>query len=62
MLLTQAFRHASPPLLAPFGYGQIVFAGLLGLLLFKHAPDQVGLLGIAIIVGSGLFMAYAQKR
>ncbi|MDE3735224.1 MULTISPECIES: DMT family transporter [Pseudomonas] len=62
MLLTQAFRHASPPLLAPFGYGQIVFAGLLGLLLFNHAPDQVGLLGIAIIVGSGLFMAYAQKR
>ncbi|MDH4873822.1 DMT family transporter [Pseudomonas sp. BN515] len=62
MLLTQAFRHASPPLLAPFGYGQIVFAGLLGLLLFNHAPDQIGLLGIAIIVGSGLFMAYAQKR
>lgn len=62
MLLTQAFRHASPPLLAPFGYGQIVFAGLLGLLLFNHAPDQIGLLGIGIIVGSGLFMAYAQKR
>ena len=31
LLLTHAFRHAAPALLAPFGYVQIVFAGLLGL-------------------------------
>jgi hypothetical protein len=30
LLLTQAFRHAAPALLAPFSYCQIVFAGLLG--------------------------------
>lgn len=62
MLLTQAFRYASPALLAPFSYGQIVFAGLLGYLLFDHAPDAIGVVGIAIIVGSGLFTAYAQRR
>ncbi len=36
LLLTHAFRHAAPALLAPFGYVQIVFAGLLGLLVFQH--------------------------
>ncbi|WP_374981484.1 DMT family transporter [Pseudomonas solani] len=62
VLLTQAFRHASPALLAPFSYGQIVFAGLLGFLLFGHAPDAIGIAGILVIVGSGLFTAYAQRR
>ncbi|SDQ00554.1 hypothetical protein SAMN05216213_112121 [Ectopseudomonas guguanensis] len=36
LLLTHAFRYAAPALLAPFGYVQIVFAGLLGLLVFQH--------------------------
>ena len=36
LLLTQAFRHAPPATLAPFSYGQIIFAGLLGLLVFGH--------------------------
>lgn len=39
LLLTQAFRHAPPATLAPFSYGQIIFAGLLGLLVFGHVPD-----------------------
>ena len=40
MLLTQAFRHAAPAMLAPFSYGQILFAGLFGYLIFDHTPDQ----------------------
>ncbi|MGH8466773.1 MAG: DMT family transporter, partial [Pseudomonas sp.] len=34
LFLTQAFRHAPPAMLAPFSYCQIVFAGILGLVLF----------------------------
>lgn len=39
MLLTQAFRHAAPAMLAPFSYGQIIFAGMFGYLIFDHSPD-----------------------
>ena len=49
MLLTQAFRHAAPAMLAPFSYGQILFAGLFGYLIFDHTPDQYALVGIAVI-------------
>ncbi len=62
LFLTQAFRHAPPALLAPFGYGQIVFAGLLGALLFGHVPDLAGLAGIALICLSGLAAAWQQRR
>ncbi|OWJ96188.1 EamA family transporter [Pseudomonas sp. A46] len=62
LLLTQAFRHAAPALLAPFGYCQIVFAGLLGFLVFSHTPEASTLAGIAIICLSGLGAAWMQRK
>lgn len=62
LFLTQAFRLAAPALLAPFGYCQIVFAGLLGWLLFGHAPSLITQLGIAVICLSGLAAAWQQRR
>jgi drug/metabolite transporter (DMT)-like permease len=62
LFLTQAFRLAAPALLAPFGYCQIVFAGLLGFLLFAHSPDATTLAGISIICLSGLAAAWLQRR
>lgn len=61
LLLTQAFRLAAPALLAPFSYCQIVFAGLLGLLIFGQVPDIASLVGIAIICLSGLGAAWLQR-
>lgn len=61
LFLTQAFRHAAPALLAPFGYGQIVFAGLLGFVVFSHTPDSVALVGILLICLSGLAAAWRQR-
>ncbi|MEN5093422.1 DMT family transporter [Pseudomonas protegens] len=62
MLLTQAFRHAAPAMLAPFSYGQILFAGLYGYLIFGHTPDSYGLIGIAVICLSGLAVAWTQRK
>lgn len=62
MLLTQAFRHAAPAMLAPFSYGQILFAGLYGYLIFDHTPDRYGLIGIAVICLSGLAVAWTQRK
>jgi drug/metabolite transporter (DMT)-like permease len=62
LFLTQAFRHAAPALLAPFSYCQIVFAGLLGWLLFSHTPTLTTIVGIAIICCSGLAAAWQQSR
>ncbi|WP_339510224.1 DMT family transporter [Pseudomonas sp. RL_15y_Pfl2_60] len=62
LFLTQAFRRAPPALLAPFGYCQIVFAGLLGFLVFSHVPDLSTLIGIVVICMSGLAAAWQQRR
>lgn len=62
LFLTQAFRLAAPALLAPFGYCQIVFAGLLGWVVFDHTPGVAALVGIAVICLSGLAAAWQQRR
>ncbi len=62
LVLTQAFRYASAASLAPFTYGQIVFAGIVGFIAFGHIPDVEAIAGMTVIIASGLCMAYMQSR
>jgi len=62
LLLTNAFRFASAAALAPFTYSQIIFAGVVGLIAFGHTPDTGAIAGMAIIIASGLVMAWVQGR
>ena len=61
LLFILAYRLAPASVLAPFGYVEIVSAVLLGYLIFAEIPDGMKWFGMAIIVGSGLFI-YARER
>ena len=61
-LYTAAFRFAPASLLAPLNYAQLIWAGLLGWLVFGHMPDAVSLLGMAIVAGSGVAVALKTRR
>ncbi len=61
-LMTSAFRHAPASMLSPFMYVQIVWATLLGWQLFGQVPDGMSVLGMAIIVGSGLTIVLGERR
>lgn len=47
---------------APFRYTALVWALILGLLAFNDWPDAITLLGAAIIVASGLFTFYRERK
>ncbi len=47
---------------APFRYTALIWALLLGWLVFGHWPDPLTLLGGAIVVASGLFTLYREAR
>ncbi len=59
-LLAQAYRIAEATLLAPFEYTALLFAVLWGVLWWGDWPDATAFLGIALIVGSGLFVFYRE--
>lgn len=52
-LFTAAHRHTPASTLAPMQYTQIIWASLLGWLVFNHAPDALGILGMTIVAISG---------
>jgi drug/metabolite transporter (DMT)-like permease len=51
-----AFRAAEAGLLAPFKYSTILWSLLLGFALWGYVPTFSMLCGIAVVVGSGLFI------
>ena len=61
-LFTAAYRHAPASMLAPMSYLQLLWAGLLGWLVFGHVPDALSLCGMAVIAGSGLAIAVKSRR
>ena len=62
LVVVKAFQRAPASLLAPFQYLEIVSAALLGYLVFSEFPDPSKLLGIAIIVASGLFIVWRERQ
>ena len=58
LALSHAYRRAPVSLVAPFEYTALVWAVLLDLFLFGLPPDQITFAGSAIIVSSGLLIAY----
>jgi drug/metabolite transporter (DMT)-like permease len=60
--LVRAFELAPAGFVSPFTYGQILGATLLSYLVFGQLPDTWTWLGVAIIVASGLFIFYRERR
>jgi len=57
-----AYRTAEAAVVAPMQYSQILWATLYGWLLFSEMPDGATLLGITVIVGSGLYILWRETR
>ena len=60
-ILIRAFDFAPATLLAPFVYTQLLWTMLVGFLVFGDFPDGVSLVGMAIIVGAGLYLVGRQR-
>jgi drug/metabolite transporter (DMT)-like permease len=54
LLMTDAYRSGETTLIAPFEYGAIIHATLLGALLWGEVPDIWTFAGIAILIAAGL--------
>jgi drug/metabolite transporter (DMT)-like permease len=62
ILSVYAYRAAPASVLAPLQYFEIISATLFGWLVFGDFPDPVKWLGISIIIGSGLYIIWRERR
>jgi drug/metabolite transporter (DMT)-like permease len=56
-----AIRMAPLSAVAPFSYVQSVTAIILGYVVFSELPDQWAILGMAVIVGAGLYLLRRER-
>ena len=59
--IASAFRIAPYSVVSPFNYLQMIWALIFGYLIFNEVPDAAMLVGAAMIIGSGLYLIYAEK-
>jgi drug/metabolite transporter (DMT)-like permease len=60
--LTRAMRMGEIGFVAPFRYTRLVFALILAVVVFEERPDNLTLLGGAVIVASGLYSLRRQSK
>lgn len=61
LLSVAVMRVGDVSFIAPFRYTGLLWALILGWLVFGDWPDAVTMIGAAIVVGSGLFMLYRER-
>jgi drug/metabolite transporter (DMT)-like permease len=57
-----SLRSGEVAAVAPFRYAGIVWAILIGLLIWNQLPDAVSLAGISILVSAGLYTLYREQK
>jgi drug/metabolite transporter (DMT)-like permease len=62
LLIAQAYRLGDAALIAPFEYIAMPFAIFWGVVMFHTWPDLIAWLGIALIIGAGLYTMWRETR
>lgn len=59
--ITEAMRSGDISAVAPFRYSRLVFALIIGTLIFAERPDNLTLFGAALIIASGIYAFYRER-
>jgi drug/metabolite transporter (DMT)-like permease len=60
--LISGHKLAPAAVLSPFVYTQLIWVVILGYLVFDHVPNQWTMAGAAIVIGSGLYLLYRERK
>ncbi len=62
LLITFAYERAEASLLAPLGFTEIIVAVLVGWWFFGDLPDRWTVLGVAVLIGSAIYISVRERR
>jgi drug/metabolite transporter (DMT)-like permease len=62
LFMTNSYRFAQASVIANFDYVAMIWAILLGWIMFSELPAPAVYLGSAIVIGSGIFIAWRERQ
>ena len=60
-LMIETFRYGEASLVAPFKYSGVIWAGLLGYIIWGDLPDAATIIGVSIVIVSGLYILRRER-
>ena len=60
--MSQAAKYADVAITSPFEYSSFIFVGIMGYLIYFEVPTLSIYLGGTIIISSGIFIAYRERK
>jgi len=61
-LMIETFRYAEAALASPFKYASIIWATILGYLMFGDVPETSTLAGGAVVIASGIYILHRERK
>jgi len=61
-LMMKTLQVAEASVIQPFSYLQLVFGSIIGVTIFSESIDQMIVIGVIIVIGSGLFTAWREYK
>ena len=62
ILVTASYRYGAASMLAPFDYSSLVFAGLIGWLVFSEFPTWSMIVGAGLVVAGGAVIMWRERQ
>lgn len=62
VLIVRSTRHGDLTVISPFRYSALLFAAIAGYLVWGDVPNALAWCGIALLVGSGVYVVRAESR
>ncbi|WP_415922712.1 DMT family transporter [Tateyamaria sp. SN6-1] len=62
ILVTSSYRFGAASMLAPFDYASLIFAALIGYVIFSEVPTLTMVLGAALVVAGGVLIIWRERQ
>lgn len=62
ILVTSSYRFGAASMLAPFDYSSMIFAILIGWLVFAELPTLIMLIGSALVIAGGILILWRERQ
>jgi len=62
IMVTSAYRFGTASMLAPFDYASMIFASLIGWVIFSEVPTRAILIGAALVIAGGVLIIWRESQ
>jgi drug/metabolite transporter (DMT)-like permease len=61
-MITSSYRFGTASMLAPFDYASMIFASIIGWVVFSEVPTRAILIGASLVIAGGVLIIWRERQ